>query len=134
MPAYTAAEKRHWSFQPITVTPAPAFTAPADKAWAANPIDAFIMKSLEEKGLELSPEADRRTLLRRLTVDIHGLPPTLEELDNFATDAKPRAYEHLVDQLLAHARADELHGVIGNNEICGLQFHCHDVIGDKSHL
>ena len=66
-----------------------------------NPIDAFIVAKLDEKGLSQSPAADRRTLIRRLYFDLIGLPPTPDEVDAFVTDENPRAYEELVDRLLA---------------------------------
>ena len=101
MPAYTAAEKRHWSFQPITVAPTPAFIATADKAWVANPIDAFILERLTKDGLRPAPRADRITLLRRATLDLTGLPPTPTEVDAFVADRSPQAWAKVVDRLLA---------------------------------
>ena len=68
---------------------------------SANPIDAFIRTALLEKGLAMSPEADRRTLIRRLSFDLHGLPPTPERVEHFCNDPHPQAYERLVDELLA---------------------------------
>ena len=70
-------------------------------AWVRNPIDAFILAELEENGLPHAPEADRPTLLRRLSFDLTGLPPTPEEVDAFLADRSPDAYERLVDRLLA---------------------------------
>jgi mono/diheme cytochrome c family protein len=64
-------------------------------------IDGFILAKLKEKGLQPSPEADRRTLIRRLSFDLIGLPPTLDEIDSFVKDSSPNAYEKLVDRLLA---------------------------------
>src|SRR5205823_4766342 len=66
-----------------------------------NPVDAFVRWRLEQRGLAPSPEADRRTLARRLSFDLVGLPPTPEEVDAFVKDASPRAYEEYVDRLLA---------------------------------
>ena len=65
-----------------------------------NPIDAFVLAKLEVNGLGFSPEADRVTLIRRLTFDLHGLPPTPEEIDAFVSDKSEKAYETLVDRLL----------------------------------
>ena len=101
MPSYTAAEKRHWSFQPIAVAPVPAFKAPADKAWAANPIDAFILERLAKEGLRPAPRADRITLLRRAALDLTGLPPTPAEVDAFVADQSPQAWAKVVNRLLA---------------------------------
>ncbi len=69
-------------------------------AWVRNPIDAFILGGLEAKGLKPSPEADRRTLIRRLSLDLIGLPPTPEEVRAFEQDTDPKAYERLVHRLL----------------------------------
>src|SRR6185436_18191830 len=67
----------------------------------ANPIDAFIVKQLEERKILLSPEADRRTMLRRLSLDLTGLPPTPEQVEAFVKDKSSAAYEKQVDRLLA---------------------------------
>jgi cytochrome c553 len=91
-------EKRHWSFQPVRRPAVPAVKTPTA---ARTPIDRFLLAKLQEKELTLSPEADRRTLIRRLTLDLTGLPPTPEEVDSFLADSRPDAYERLVDRLLA---------------------------------
>ncbi len=70
-------------------------------AWPRKPIDRFILARLEREGLRPSPEADKATLLRRLTYDLTGLPPTPAEIDAFLTDRSPEAYERRVDALLA---------------------------------
>ena len=85
-----------WSFQPIRVAQVPATNDP----WVRNPIDAFVLRKLKEKGLTPSAEADRRTLIRRITYDLIGLPPTPEEVQSFVSDSDPLAYEKLVDRLL----------------------------------
>jgi mono/diheme cytochrome c family protein len=85
-----------WSLRPLKRPPVP----PADK-WVRNPIDAFVLATLHAHGLRPSPEADRRTLIRRLSFDLLGLPPTPEDIDAFVVDPDPLAYEHLVDRLLA---------------------------------
>src|SRR4051812_33035429 len=76
-------------------------------AWVRNPIDAFILARLEKENLAPSPEADRRTLIRRVTFDLTGLPPTPDDVASFKSDASPDAYENLVDRLLASPRYGE---------------------------
>ncbi|MCB1022054.1 MAG: PSD1 domain-containing protein, partial [Acidobacteria bacterium] len=88
----------HWSFQPVA-HPAPPKAAWPDKA--RNPIDQFVQSKLQKAGLAPSPEADRPTLIRRLSLDITGLPPTPEEVRAFVEDTRPDAYEQLVDRLFA---------------------------------
>ena len=75
-----------------------------------TPIDRFILAALERKGLALAPDADRRTLIRRLTVDLIGLPPTPQEIDAFVNNPAPDAYETLVDRLLASPHYGERWG------------------------
>src|SRR6185312_15733085 len=87
----------HWAYQPLR-RPAP--PAVNQAAWPANPIDQFILAALEKRGLSPSPEADRYTLIRRLNLDLLGLLPTVDEVDAFVNDARPNAYEELVDRLL----------------------------------
>ena len=69
--------------------------------WVRNPIDRFVLAKLEAEGLAPSPEADRATLIKRLSIDLVGLPPTPEEVDAFVADSDPQAYDKLVDRLLA---------------------------------
>src|SRR5207244_4399587 len=87
-----------WSLRPLTLPAVPAVRAPG---WSHTPIDRFVLAKLHEHGLEPAPEADRRTLLRRLTFDVLGLPPTPEEVEAFVSDPAPNAYEKVVDRLLA---------------------------------
>ncbi len=89
-----------WSLRPLARPPVPALDAESAR-WARTPIDAFLLAQLHEKGLSPAPEADRRTLIRRLAFDLTGLPPTPEEIDAFERDERPDAYERLVDRLLA---------------------------------
>ncbi len=96
-----------WAFRPLA---RPALPAIRDRQWVRTPIDAFVLNRLETEHLRPSPEADRRTLIRRLTFDLHGLPPTLEEIDGFLGDPAPNAYEKLVDRLLASPRYGERWG------------------------
>jgi hypothetical protein len=86
-----------WSLTPVEQTPLPAVIK---TAWPRNGLDYFVLQRLEESGLQPSPEADRATLIRRLTLDLTGLPPTLEEIDAFLGDTNPDAYEKLVKRLL----------------------------------
>jgi hypothetical protein len=97
-PAFTKAQQSLWSFQPVNRPEVPAVRY---SAWVRNSIDAFVLAKLEEKGLRPSAEADRRTLIRRVTLDLIGLPPTPEEIDAFLRDDSSDAYEKLVDRLLA---------------------------------
>ncbi|MBK1832677.1 PSD1 and planctomycete cytochrome C domain-containing protein [Roseibacillus ishigakijimensis] len=93
-----------WSFEPPRESEPPAVQL---SDWATTPIDRFVLARLEEKGLQPSERADRRTLIRRLTFDLTGLPPTLDEIDAFLADESPQAYENLVDRLLASPRYGE---------------------------
>ncbi len=95
---------RHWAFQPLS-NPVPPVTK--DKGWVRNAIDQFILAQLEEQGLRPADEADRRVLIRRLTYDLTGLPPTPEEIHAFESDPAEDAYERLVDRLLASPRYGE---------------------------
>ena len=95
-----------WSLKPLQRPPVPQIMG-RDVAWMRNSIDAFIAAKLREKGLEPSPEADRRTLMRRLHFDLIGLPPNPDEIDAFANDPDPKAYENLVDRLLASPQYGE---------------------------
>ena len=90
-------ELSHWAFQTPVRTEPPAVEN-ADRV--RNPIDAFLLRKLEAKGLSLSAEADRNTLLRRAYLDLTGVPPTPEQIRAYAKDSRPGAYERLVDQLL----------------------------------
>ena len=94
----TNPSSKHWSFQPLR---RPALPMVHDAAWVRNPIDQFILARLETERVRPSAEADRTTLIRRLSLDLTGLPPTPAEVDEFAGDKRPDAYERLVDRLLA---------------------------------
>jgi hypothetical protein len=94
----------HWSFTPPVRPPLPQVK---NTAWVRNPIDRFILARLEREGLAPSPEADRARLLRRVSFDLTGLPPTLAELDAFLADRSTDAYEKVVDRLLASPRYGE---------------------------
>jgi hypothetical protein len=87
-----------WSLQPVRDTSPPAV---ADAGWSRNDLDRFVLARLEERGLRPSPEADRRTLIRRLCFDLTGLPPAPDEIEQFVADRDALAYEHLMERLLA---------------------------------
>jgi hypothetical protein len=95
---------KHWSFRPVQKPTVPAVQD------AAGPIDAFVLSALRAKGLSLAPPADKRTLIRRVTFDLLGLPPSPEEVEAFVNDAAPDAYEKLVDRLLASPHYGERWG------------------------
>lgn len=91
-------DREHWAFVPLAkVIPAKV----VNSTWPAGPIDTFILRRLEKKGLEPAPTASRAVLLRRLKFDLLGLPPTPSELQDFLSDQHPAAYERLVDRLLS---------------------------------
>jgi len=92
------ARASHWAFQPPRP---PKLPQTKRQDWARNPIDRFILARLERERLQPSPSADRPTLIRRLTLDLHGLLPTPAEVEAFVQDRSPDAYEKLVDRLLA---------------------------------
>ena len=95
--AQGAEYQAHWAYVAPERHPIPVVK---QASWVRNPIDAFILGKLEAKGIAPSPEADRRTLIRRLSLDLIGLPPTPSDVDAFIKDKDPRAYERLVDRLL----------------------------------
>jgi mono/diheme cytochrome c family protein len=102
----------HWSYAAIRDVPAPTITPTITaKNWAFNDVDRFILARLEKEGLPPSPEADRPTLIRRLSLDLTGLPPTPAEVTAFVADRSATAYETLVDRLLASPRYGERMGV-----------------------
>ena len=94
---YTESEKRHWAWQPLRDIKPPVVQNPA---WARNPIDQFLLAELESDGLQPPAEIDKRTFLRRVTLDLTGLPPTPAELEAFLADHSPQAAETVVDRLL----------------------------------
>src|SRR5215470_12993332 len=102
-----SANPRHWAFvKPVRPTPPQV----KNKSWVRTPIDSFILAQLESKGLAPSPEADKVTLIRRLSLDLTGLPPAIEEVDQFVNDNGPEAYGKLVDRLLARPHYGERWG------------------------
>jgi hypothetical protein len=101
------AARYHWAFQPIRAASPPSVR---DAGWPRTAVDRFILASLEAKGLNPSPPADKRTLLRRATFDLIGLPPTPEELDAFLADDSPDAFARVVERLLASPHYGERWG------------------------
>ena len=96
--------KPHWAFvKPVR----PSLPAVKMTSWSRNGIDRFLLSRLEQEGLKPSPEADKATLLRRVTLDLTGLPPTMQEQKDFTADKSPKAYEKVVDRLLASPRYGE---------------------------
>jgi hypothetical protein len=94
----TSTKHRHWAYQPLR---RPALPQVRRRDWPRNAIDHFVLSRLEAEGIAPAPEASRETLVRRVTLDLIGLPPTPEEVAAFVNDRRPNAYERLVDRLLA---------------------------------
>jgi hypothetical protein len=105
--AFTASQKAFWAFQPVRL---PAIPAVQNRGWLKSPIDAFILAPLEARGLQPSPLADRRTLLRRATFDLTGLPPTPADMEAFLGDTSPGSFARVVDRLLASPHYGERWG------------------------
>ena len=99
--------QRHWSFEPIRRPDPPAIR---DRTWPRNPIDHFVLARLEKQQIDPSPEADRYTLIRRVHLDLIGLPPTPDEADAFMNDSSDNAFEQVVDRLLANPHFGERWG------------------------
>jgi Protein of unknown function (DUF1553)/Protein of unknown function (DUF1549)/Planctomycete cytochrome C len=96
---------KHWAFEPLVVPAVP--EVPAGFGTVVNPIDSFVLARLQREGLAPSPAADKATLIRRLSLDLTGLPPTPEEVDAFIANNSPAAYEQLVDRLFDSPRYGE---------------------------
>ncbi len=103
----STAKNSHWAYQPIKSQSLPAVK---EQSWPRNEIDHFVLAELERRGIMPSPEANRFTLLRRLSLDLTGLLPTIEEVDSFVNDTTPDAYDKLVDRLLASPHFGERWG------------------------
>jgi hypothetical protein len=99
--------RKHWAFQPLRDDAPPVVR---DAAWVRNDVDRFILAKLDAAGLSPSPDADRATLIRRVTLDLIGLPPTPEEVAAFVADASPEAWERVIDRLLASPHYGERWG------------------------
>ena len=106
-PEYEKLKKEHWAWQPLTKPTVPAVN---DAAWAKDDVDRFLLAKLDAKGLKPVADADKVTLLRRVTFDLSGLPPTPAEIDAFVTDDSPKAFEKVVDRLLASGAFGERWG------------------------
>ncbi len=106
-PVAAASPSQHWSFQPVAAVEPPTTRHPR---WVQTPIDAFIVRHLEDAGLEPAPAADKTTWLRRVTFDLVGLPPAPAEIDTFLSDQSPDACARVVDRLLASPRYGERWG------------------------
>jgi hypothetical protein len=101
LPPSARADPPHWSFRPRSRPAVPQSADPAGRARVRTSVDAFVLQRLRASGLRPAPEADRATLIRRLSFDLTGLPPTPAEVDAFVRDPAPDAYERLVGRLLA---------------------------------
>src|SRR5262249_33511714 len=97
LPPVNEKARAFWSFKPVVRSAVPQVK---DPAWVRNPIDAFVLAKLEEKGFRPAPPADKVSLLRRVYYTVTGLPPTPADVDAFLTDPSPDAYEKVVDRLL----------------------------------
>ena len=95
---YEGLRRTHWAWQPLSREPVPAVR---DESWPSNDIDRFILSRLEQEGLGPVRDADKRALIRRVTFDLTGLPPTPDEIDAFVGDRSTNAFERVVDRLLA---------------------------------
>ncbi|MDB5300952.1 MAG: hypothetical protein JWO87_2615, partial [Phycisphaerales bacterium] len=104
---FDKARREHWAFQPLHGVTAPEVK---DKAWAKSPIDAFVLQKLEANGLRPAPPADKATLLRRIFLDLIGLPPTPEEQKKFLEDSSPDRIEKVIDDLLSRPQYGERWG------------------------
>ena len=102
------AAAKHWAFQPLSWPTRPVLVATA--GWAQSPVDSFVLAKLREANLSPSPRADRHTLLRRVSLDLIGLPPTPDEMDAFIADDQPDAFERGVDRLLSSQQYGERWG------------------------
>ena len=105
--AVAQARAKHWSFQPVRKPPLPAVR---HTDWAITPLDRFILVKLEQAGVDPAPRADRRTLIRRASIDLTGLPPETADVEAFVNDPSPDAWEKVIDRLLASPRYGERWG------------------------
>src|SRR5271165_101156 len=108
--SYTPVERRYWAFQPRSNPQPPVLADAASKAWIQTPVDAFLLEALRKAGLQPAPPATRQQLIRRATYDMLGLPPTPAEIDAFVRDSSPKAWEKVVERLLASPHYGEQWG------------------------
>ncbi len=104
---FTGEQRRFWSFQPLRAAALPAIRT---TSWPRSDIDRLVLAKLEDRGLRPAQAAEKRTLIRRATFDLTGLPPTPEEIDAFLGDPSPEAFAHVIDRLLASAHYGERWG------------------------
>jgi len=107
---YDEAARNHWAFQPPGTTVPPDINNPDLRSRIRSPIDRFVLARLDRAGLDPAPETDRRTLVRRATLDLHGLIPAPAQVEEFLADTSPDAFARLVDRLLASPRYGQRHG------------------------
>ena len=110
-PEYREAERKFWSLQKRSQPTIPTFSSESEQTWVRNSVDAFVLRKLKEEGLRPAPEADRATLIRRVTFNLTGLTPSPGEVADFVSDNSPDAYEKVVDRLLASHHYGERWGV-----------------------
>jgi hypothetical protein len=112
-----AVYEKHWAFVPLAKVPLPAVKR---QGWTRNGLDHFVLERLEKEGLTPSPEASKEALIRRVSLDLTGLPPTPAEVDAFLADTTPQAFEKVVDRLLASPRFGGAHGggLAGCGPVC----------------
>lgn len=106
-PEYDELKRNHWAWQPLKAVVPPTVTS---EAFAANPIDQFIFSKWAEAGLQPAPDADKIALIRRVTFDLTGIPPTVDEIDRFLSDDSDKAFEKVVDRLLKSSAYGERWG------------------------
>ena len=129
-PPLSAADRAHWSFVPPVRPPLPAVK---DAAWGRNPIDRFVLAKLDAAELAPSVAADRLTLIRRLSFDLTGLPPTPAEIDGFLADTSADAYEKLVERLLASSHYGERWGQHWLDAVRFAESNGYEADGDRPH-
>ncbi len=127
---YTATDRKHWAFQKRSHPAVPTFTDSADQAWAKAAVDAFVLAQMKKEELSHAPMADRATLIRRLSFDLTGLPPTPSEISAFVADRSPHAWEALVERKLASPHYGERWGqhwldVVRYSDTDGFEYDTH---------
>ncbi len=127
---YTASERHHWAFQSRSHPATPAFSDLKDSAWARSTLDAFVLARMKKEKLTPSPQADRSVLIRRLSFDLTGLPPTPAEIAAFVADRSRQAWEHLVERTLSSPHYGERWGqhwldVVRYSDTDGFEYDTH---------